>query len=66
MAAILKSFLKLGSHMRPMHLRHGRWYCLGYRSDMRPEVAGNIGHPSLYRRHACEVVSSSTSQPCRR
>ena len=29
--------------MPPMHLRHG----LGYCSDMRTEVAGNIGHPSL-------------------
>ena len=55
-------------HMSLMHLRHGRRYCLGYCSDMRTEVAGNIGHPSLYRLHACEVDSSSTSnsQPCRR
>ena len=49
-----------------MHLRHGRWYCLGYCSDMRTEVARNIGHPSLYRRHACGVDSSSTSQASRR
>ena len=40
------------SHMPPMHLRHGRRYCLGYCSDMRTEVADNIGRPSLYRRHA--------------
>ena len=41
--------LKPGSHMPPkaMHLRHGRRYCLGYCSDMRIEVAGNIAHPSL-------------------
>ena len=32
-----------------MHLQHGRRYCLGYCSDMRTEVAGNISaHPSLY------------------
>ena len=37
--------LKPGSH--PMHLRHGRRYCLGYSSNMRTEVAGNIAHPSL-------------------
>ena len=42
-----------GSHMPPMHLRHGRRYCLGYCSDMRTEVAGNIAHPSLnYPRQA--------------
>ena len=29
--------------MSPMHLRHGFRYCLGYCSDMRIEVAGNIG-----------------------
>ena len=28
--------------MPPMHLRHGRRYCLGYCSDMKTEVAGNI------------------------
>ena len=39
-------------------------YCLGYCSDMRTEVADNTGHPSLYRRHACEVDSRSTSQAC--
>ena len=33
-----------------MHLRHGRRYCLGYRSDMSTEVAGNIAHASLYSR----------------
>ena len=42
-----------GSDMPPMHLRHGRRYCLGYCSDMRTEVAGNIAHPSLnYPRQA--------------
>ena len=42
-----------GSHMPPMHLRHGRLYCLGYCSDMGTEVAGNIAHPSLnYPRQA--------------
>ena len=49
--------VKRGSHMPPMHLRHGRRYCLGYCSDMRTEAAGNIAHPSLHRRHACEVDS---------
>ena len=39
--------LKPGSHMPLMHLRHGRRYCLGYCSNMRTEVAGNIAHPSL-------------------
>ena len=51
--------------MPPMYMRHGRRYCMGYCSDMRTEVAGNITHPSLYPRHACEVDSSSTSQACR-
>ena len=42
-----------GSHMPPMHLRHGRRYCLGYCSDMRTEVAGNIAHSNLnYPRQA--------------
>ena len=36
--------LKPGYHMPPMHLRHGRRYCLGYCSNMRTEVAGNIAH----------------------
>ena len=40
-----------------MHLLHGRRYSLGYCSDMRTEVAGNIAHPSLYPRHACKVDS---------
>ena len=57
--------VKPGSHMPPMYMRHGRRYCMGYCSDMRTEVAGNITHPSLYPRHACEVDSSSTSQACR-
>ena len=39
--------LKPGYQMPPMHLRHGRRYCLGYCSNMRTEVAGNIAHPSL-------------------
>ena len=41
--------------MPPMHLRHGRRYCLGYCSDMRTEAAGNVAPPSLYCRHACEL-----------
>ena len=41
--------------MLPMHLQHGRQYCLGYCSDMRTEVAGNIDHSSLYRQYACKV-----------
>ena len=47
--------IKAGSHMPPMHLRHERRYYLGYGSDMRTEVAGNIAHPSLYPRHGCDV-----------
>lgn len=35
-----------------MHLQHGRRCCLGHRSDMRTEEAGNIAHASLYPRHA--------------
>ena len=50
--------VKPGSHMPPRHLPHGRRYYLGYFSDMRTEVACNIGHPGLNRRHACEVNSS--------
>ena len=59
------SILEPGSHMLPMHLWHSRRYFLGYCSDMRTEVAGNFGHPSLYCSHACLVDSSSTSQACR-
>ena len=44
--------VKPGSHMPPMYLRHGRRCCLRYCSDMRTEVAANIGHPSLYRQNA--------------
>ena len=55
-----------GCHMPLIHLRHGRQFCLGYCSDMRTEVAGNIAHLSLYPRHSCKVDSSSTSQACRR
>ena len=64
--------LKPGSHMPPMHLRHGRRYCLGYCSVMRIEVAGNIGHPSVYRtmfsfvREVARVVPAATSQIHRR
>ena len=50
--------LEPGAHMLPSYLRH--------RSHMRNEVACNRGQGSLYRRHACEVDSSSTSQACRR
>ena len=38
-----------------MHLRHGRWYYLGYCSDMRTEVVSSGSPPSLYCWHACEV-----------
>ena len=31
--------------MPSMHLRHGRWYCLGYCYDMRTEVAGTLVIP---------------------
>ena len=64
--------LKPGSHMPPMHLRHGRRYCLAYCSDMRIEVAGNIGHPSVYRRmfsfvrEEAQAVPAATSQIHRR
>jgi len=37
-----KAKLKPGSHMPPMHLRHGDRYCRGYSSDMRTEMAGNL------------------------
>ena len=37
--------IKPGSQMPPMHLGHGRRYCLGYGSDMRTEVAANIAIP---------------------
>jgi len=60
------TILKLGSHMPSTNLRHSRRYCLGYFSDMRKEVASKRDHPSLYRRHACEVDSNSTSQAYRR
>ena len=29
--------VKPGSHMPPKYLRHGRWYCLRYFSDMRTQ-----------------------------
>ena len=45
--------------MPPSFLRHSCRYCLRYCSDMRTEVAGNMGFVSLYRPHACEVDSSS-------
>ena len=51
---------RTGSHMPPMHLRHGRRYCLVYCSDIRTEESGNIGNPSLYRRHTCEVDPSGS------
>ena len=38
-----------------MHLRHGRWYYLGYCSDMRTEAVSNGSPPILYYWHACEV-----------
>ena len=38
-----------------VHLQLGRWYYLGYCSDMRTEVVGNVSPPSLYCWHACEV-----------
>ena len=58
--------------MPPMHLRHGRRYYLGYCSVMRIEVAGNIGHPSVYRtmfsfvREVARVVPAAMSQIHRR
>ena len=58
--------------MPPMHLRHGRRYCLGYCSDMRIEVAGNIGHPSVYRlmfpfvREVAKALPAAKSQIHRR
>ena len=39
--------LKPGSHMPPMHLRHGHRYCLGYCSNMRTEVAATLLIPVL-------------------
>ena len=58
--------LKPGSLILPSYLRHSCRYLLQCCSDMRTEVAGNRGYVSLYRRHACEVDSSSTSKACRR
>ena len=58
--------------MPPMHLRHSHRYCLGYCSDMRIEVAGNIGHPSVYRlmfpfvREVAKALPAATSQIHRR
>jgi len=63
---VAASSVNPGSHMALLYLRHGRRYCPGYCSDMRTEVAGNIGHPIFYHRHAYEVDSSSTSQASRR
>ena len=57
-------FLKLvkpGSHMLPTYLRHGRWNFLGCDSDMRTEVACNIGYLSLNRCHSCKFDLRSTS-----
>ena len=57
-------FLKLvkpGSHMLPTYLRHGRWNFLGCDSDMRTEVASNIGYLSLNRCHSCKFDLGSTS-----
>ena len=64
---ISRSFqtVKPGSHMPRSYLRHSCRCCLRHRSDMRTEVAGNRSHVSLYRQHACEVDSNSTSQACR-
>ena len=48
-------FLKLvkpGSHMLPTYLRYGHWNLLGCGSDMRTEVARNIGYLSLYCWHS--------------
>ena len=53
--------LKPDSHVPSTILATKSRYCLGYCSDIRIEVASNRDHPSLYRRHACEVYSSSTS-----
>ena len=38
-----------------VHLRLGCWYYLGYCSDMRTEVVGNVSPPKL-RRHASGKV----------
>ena len=48
--------IRPGSHMPPMHLQGGPQYCLGYCSNMRTEVAGDIGHPSLYCQHAAKLT----------
>ena len=38
-------YLKPGSHMPPMHLRHGRRYCLEYCFNMRTKAACNVAPP---------------------
>lgn len=56
-------FLKLvkpRSHMLPRYLQLGCWNLLGWGSDMRTEVACNIGYPSLYGWHSCKVNLGST------
>ena len=40
--------------MSPSYPRHSCRCCLRHRSDMRTEVAGNRGHVSLHRQHACD------------
>ena len=47
--------------MLPTYLRHGRWNFLGCDSDMRTEVASNIGYLSLNRCHSCKFDLGSTS-----
>ena len=54
-------YLKPGSHMPPLHLGHGGRYYQGYCSNMRTKAAGNVAPPSLYCRHACEVVDCEQS-----
>ena len=47
--------------MPPLHLGHGGRYYQGYCSNMRTKAAGNVAPPSLYCRHACEVVDCEQS-----
>ena len=46
--------------MLQTYLQNFHWHCLGYCSNIRTEVAGHIGYPSLCCWHACEVDAGLT------
>ena len=65
--SLFSSFLKPGSHIPPMYLRHSHWYYLGYFSDYWERLPlATTATAELYCRHACEVELESTSQACLR